>query len=291
MQVCESCVEHCGPAFHEQLAVCQFFKRIRQAVMEPDNPRVSHTAHTCFHSSIHKLHYLRKGSSRARLTAQPALQRDAQVFFKMIVLVEDWARALPYTVFTQALQNATDAGVALPFREEHDKAPRYDLVAYDQMRLLQAEQNSLRTRYSQRQRAQQQQQGDYSSLGATPPRVTPVCAPLSTKARMRCQLHAWCATGWPRALCGMQGDRRARYEQGSHGQVQEAALAALSEADRAAVLAAMSGTDQPPSQPGAAPGTAAGAEDLPKFDCQGSLDQLQVRAVAAHACAQPFAAA
>lgn len=40
LQVCESCVEHCGPAFHEQLAVGPFFKRIRQAVMEPDNPRV-----------------------------------------------------------------------------------------------------------------------------------------------------------------------------------------------------------------------------------------------------------
>lgn len=40
LQVCESCVEHCGPAFHEQLAVGPFFKRIRQAVTEPDNPRV-----------------------------------------------------------------------------------------------------------------------------------------------------------------------------------------------------------------------------------------------------------
>ena len=40
VQVCESCVEHCGPAFHEQLAVGPFFKRIRQAVLEPDNPRV-----------------------------------------------------------------------------------------------------------------------------------------------------------------------------------------------------------------------------------------------------------
>lgn len=65
-----------------------------------------------------------------------------------------------------------------------------------------------------------------------------------------------------------------------HTGVDEAVLAALSDADRAAVLAAMSGAEQGPDAPaGGAPaeGGAAGAEDVPKLDCQGSTDQLLVR--------------
>ena len=62
-----------------------------------------------------------------------------------------------------------------------------------------------------------------------------------------------------------------------HTGVDEAVLAALSDADRAAVLAAMSGAEQAEAPEGApAEGSAPGAEDIPKFDCQGSTDQLQV---------------
>lgn len=92
------------------------------------------------------------------------VQRDAQVFQKMIVLVEDWARALPYTVFTQALQTALAAGVQLPYRNESDKAPKYDLQAYDQMRIQQADTTSLRQRYAM----SQQGHGEYDSIGQTP---------------------------------------------------------------------------------------------------------------------------
>ena len=77
------------------------------------------------------------------------------------------------------------------------------------------------------------------------------------------------------------GDRRARYQQGPqavHATIDEATLAALSEEDRAAVLAAMSGTEAPTPPAGdAAAAPAAGAqEEMPKFDCHSSMDQLQV---------------
>lgn len=102
------------------------------------------------------------------------LQRDAQVFQKMIVLVEDWARALPYTVFTQALQTALASGVQLPYRNEGDKAPKYDLQAYDQMRIQQADTTSLRQRYAL---GGQQSHGQYDSLGQTPVGPMPVRTP------------------------------------------------------------------------------------------------------------------
>lgn len=76
-----------------------------------------------------------------------------------------------------------------------------------------------------------------------------------------------------------QGTRRQRYMEGaqSHSGVDEAVLAALSDADRAAVLAAMSGPEQAEAPTDApAESSAQGAEELPKFDCQGSTDQLQV---------------
>lgn len=67
-----------------------------------------------------------------------------------------------------------------------------------------------------------------------------------------------------------------------HSGVDEAVLAALSDADRAAVLAAMSGGGQADAPMGGAPaeGGAPGAEEIPKFDCQGSTDQLQVHSTA-----------
>lgn len=74
------------------------------------------------------------------------------------------------------------------------------------------------------------------------------------------------------------GSRRATYEQGAPAvdivppQVDEAALAELSEADRAAVLAAMAG-----AQPEPVADAVAENQDLPKFDCRGSMEQLQVR--------------
>lgn len=40
LQVSERCVQACGPAFHEQLAISQFFDRIRQAIVEPDSAQV-----------------------------------------------------------------------------------------------------------------------------------------------------------------------------------------------------------------------------------------------------------
>jgi hypothetical protein len=104
--------------------------------------------------------------------SESGVQRDAQVFQKMIVLVEDWARALPYTVFTQALQTALAAGVQLPYRNEADKAPKYDLQAYDQMRIQQADNISLRQRYAMSQG--QQSQGQYDSIGNTPMGSLPV---------------------------------------------------------------------------------------------------------------------
>jgi hypothetical protein len=107
------------------------------------------------------------------------MQRDAQVFQKMIVLVEDWARALPYTVFTQALQTALAAGVQLPYRNEADKAPKYDLQAYDRMRIQQADTVSLRQRYAMSQG--QQAQGQYDAIGQSPagaPLVRPTCCML-----------------------------------------------------------------------------------------------------------------
>lgn len=73
------------------------------------------------------------------------------------------------------------------------------------------------------------------------------------------------------------GSRRQTYEQGAPPvevtppQVDEAALAELSEADRAAVLAAMAG-----AQPEPVADAMAENQDLPKFDCRGSMDQLQV---------------
>lgn len=74
------------------------------------------------------------------------------------------------------------------------------------------------------------------------------------------------------------GSRRATYEQGAPAvdivppQVDEAALAELSEADRAAVLAAMAG-----AQPEPVADAVAENQDLPKFDCRGSMEQLQAR--------------
>jgi hypothetical protein len=74
----------------------------------------------------------------------------------------------------------------------------------------------------------------------------------------------------------VQSNRRQRYAQGAQLQtgVDEAVLAALSDADRAAVLAAMSGSEQ--SHSSVPVSGASTAEELPKFDCQGSTDQLQV---------------
>jgi hypothetical protein len=118
------------------------------------------------------------------------MQRDAQVFFKMVVLVEDWARALPYTVFMQALQNALAAGTQLPGRTEEEKAPRYDLQAYDQLRIQQAEASSLRSRYATGSRSKQRTEGggnggpDYAALGSSPAQVC--LHPPSTYAL------AWC---------------------------------------------------------------------------------------------------
>lgn len=51
MQVCESCVEHCGPAFHEQLAASALIKRIRDIVVDPDNVRVRSCSG--FHNHLH----------------------------------------------------------------------------------------------------------------------------------------------------------------------------------------------------------------------------------------------
>lgn len=74
------------------------------------------------------------------------------------------------------------------------------------------------------------------------------------------------------------GSRRTAYEQGAPGvepfppHIDEAALAELSDADRAAVLAAMAG-----AQPEPVADAVAENQDLPKFDCRGSMEQLQVR--------------
>ena len=74
----------------------------------------------------------------------------------------------------------------------------------------------------------------------------------------------------------LQGGRRQRYIEGAQANsgVDEAVLAALSDADRAAVIAAMAGTDDPES-PAPPARSAPGAEDLPKFDCHGTAEQLQ----------------
>lgn len=86
-----------------------------------------------------------------------------------MVLIEDWSRALPYTVFTQTFQSAVAAGARVPPRNEEDKAPRYNLQSYDQMRLQQAQQAPLRSRYSS-QPSPSRRQGVYDSLGASPVR-------------------------------------------------------------------------------------------------------------------------
>jgi hypothetical protein len=76
----------------------------------------------------------------------------------------------------------------------------------------------------------------------------------------------------------VQGNRRQRYAAGAQMQtgVDEAVLAALSDADRAAVLAAMSGSEHADAPSSTSASGASNAEELPKFDCQGSTDQLQV---------------
>eukprot|EP00892_Ulva_mutabilis_P007251 jgi/Ulvmu1/4899/UM020_0185.1 len=210
LTVCESCVEHCGPAFHEQLAASSLIKRIRETVLDPDNPR-----------------------------------SDPQVFHKMMVLIEDWSRALPYTVFTQTLQGAVAAGARVPPRNEEEKAPRYNLEAYDQMRLQQAQQAPLRSRYSS-QSMPPGHQGGHDALGA---------APAKPQGGSR---HGGSERGAPPVGVAPP-------------QIDEAALAELSEADRAAVLAAMAGAQPEPIEI-----TLAEKQDLPKFDCRGSMDQLQM---------------
>lgn len=95
------------------------------------------------------------------------MQSDPQVFHKMMVLVEDWSRALPYTVFNQTFASAASAGARVPQRGEEEKAPKYNLQAYDQMRLQQAQRAPLRSRYSS-QPSPPRQQGTYDSLAASP---------------------------------------------------------------------------------------------------------------------------
>lgn len=97
------------------------------------------------------------------------MQSDPQVFHKMMVLVEDWSRALPYTVFNQTFSSAVSAGARIPQRSEDDKAPRYNLEAYDQMRLQQAQQAPLRSRYSS-QPSPPRRHGTYDPSSASPAR-------------------------------------------------------------------------------------------------------------------------
>jgi hypothetical protein len=45
VQVAEACFKRCGPAFHEQLAISQFFHRIQQAIVQPDSAQVWRASH------------------------------------------------------------------------------------------------------------------------------------------------------------------------------------------------------------------------------------------------------
>lgn len=62
------------------------------------------------------------------------MQCDAQVLDRMLILIEDWARALPQTAFPDALGVLLSSGVRLPERPESEKAPLLDTTQYETAR-------------------------------------------------------------------------------------------------------------------------------------------------------------